>query len=134
MTSKESEKLHKRSKHLSAPLSSDLREDYGFRSISVREGDEVRVMTGDFKGMEGEVTEVDTKNKKLVIENVETAKVDGMEVPNPVHPSNVELTKLESDEMRDKIIERRSEGGKERRKETSEEDERPESKESTEEE
>lgn len=126
MNKKTSRSLHKRGRTLSSRLSSDLREDYGFRSLPVREGDEVRLIGGDFIGVEGEVSEVDTKNQRITVEGVETAKADGSEVPISVHPSNVEITDFEKDDMREKIIERRSKGGKKRRKEASEEAERPE--------
>lgn len=112
---------------MSAPLSSDLRDRYGFRSLPVREGDKVSLTRGDFKEMEGKVTEVDTESQRIIVEGVEIAKADESEVPNPVHPSNVEITELEEDRMREKIIERRSEVGEERRKETPEEAQRTES-------
>lgn len=126
MGDQKSEPLHKKIKSLSANLSFDLREDLGFRSLSLREGDEVRVMRGDFKGMEGEITEVDTDNRMVVVEGVETATADETEVPRPVHASNLEITDLEDDEMRDKIIERRSQDGEERSEETSEASQRAE--------
>ncbi len=127
---KESKSQHERRKSMVAPLSHDLREDYGFRSIGIRVGDEVEVKAGDFKGMEGEVTRVDTDSNRIEIEGVEIATADETEVSSPVHPSNVVITDLEGDDMRDKIIERRSEGGKERQEEASEEAERAESTES----
>lgn len=127
MTSNNSQKLHKRKNLLSASLSSDLKDDYGFRSLPVREGDKVRLLRGDFTGVEGRITEVDAKNQRITVEGVETAKTDESEVPTPVHPSNVEITEIEKDPAREKIIERRSKIGEKRRKETSEETERPES-------
>lgn len=131
MAKKDSQPMHKRIKSMSAPLNSDLREKYGFNSISVRVGDKVELVRGDFKGMEGEVIEVDTDSQRIVVEGVETAKADETEVPHPVHPSNVEITELEKDRMREKIIERRSEYGEERREEALEETQRSESQEST---
>lgn len=127
----EEKPLHKRRKAIAASLGPDLREEYGFRSISVRVGDKVRMMRGDFKGMEGEVTEVDTDSERIVVEGIDVATADETEVPFPVHPSNVEITDLEKDNMREKIIERRSEHVEERREEASEEVERSESKENS---
>ncbi|MFP4005878.1 MAG: 50S ribosomal protein L24 [Candidatus Hadarchaeia archaeon] len=126
MSDTKNEPLHKKIKSISATLSSDLREEYGFRTLSLREGDEVRVLRGDFKGMEGEITEVDTDKRRVVVEGVETATADETEVPRPVHASNLELTDLVSDEMRDKIIKRRSESGEKRSEETSEASQRAE--------
>lgn len=131
MSKNDSASLHLRGKTMSAPLGPDLREEYGFRSLSIREGDKVRLLRGDFEGMEGEVAEVDRDSQRITIEGVETAKADGTEVSTPIHPSNVEIIGLERDDMRDKIIERRSEIVEERREETSEETELSESEESS---
>ncbi len=130
MSNKDSKSLHEKRKSMVAPLSSDLREDHGFRSLSVREGDEVEVKTGDYAGMEGEVTNIDTDSQRIEIEGIEAAKADETEVSIPIHPSNVEITNIEKDDMRDKIIERRSESGEKRQEETSEETERTEDTES----
>jgi len=102
--------LHRRRKSMSAHLSTDLREEYGFRSIPIRRGDKVRLLRGDFEGMEGEVTGINTKNRKIIVEGLETATADGTEVSAPVHYSNVEITRLEKDKMREKIIERKTGG------------------------
>lgn len=131
MSENDPQPLHKRRKTMAAPLSSDLREEYGFRSLSVRAGDKVRLTRGDFEGMEGEVNEVDTDSQRIIVEGVETPKADETEVPTPVHPSNVEIIGIEKDSMREKIIDRRSESGKERSKEASQETKRSESKESS---
>ncbi len=121
MKDNSSKSIQKRRKAMAAPLSDDLKKKYGFRSLTVRSGDKVRVLRGDFVGVEGEVSEVDTDRERILVEGVETATADEMEVSSPIHPSNVEITKLEKDKMRDKIIERRSEYGKERRERISEE-------------
>lgn len=131
MTKDKSKSLHLRGKAMSAPLSSELREKYGFRSAPVREGDKVELVRGDFKGVEGEVTEVDRDRQRIIVEGVETAKADESEVSTPIHPSNIEITELEIDEMREKIVERRSEYGEERREKALEEAERAESLESS---
>lgn len=110
MTKNKSKPLHRKRKSMSASLSPDLKEEYGFRSISVRNGDKVRIMRGDFEGLEGEITEIDTKKERIIVEGLETAKADETEVPAPVHPSNVEITKLEKgDEMREKVMQRKAE-------------------------
>ncbi len=124
--------LHRKMKSISARLGPEIRDNYDFRSISLRAGDEVRVKRGDFKGLEGEITEVDTDNQRILVEGVDVATADETEVSNPVHPSNVEVIDLEDDDKRNKIIERRSENVEKRREEPSEEDERTESTESSE--
>lgn len=76
----------------------------------------MRVMRGDFKKLEGDVLEVDTKRRRIQIQGATTTKADGTQVPMPVVPSNVVLIKLASDKERDKVLERRSKGGEERTK------------------
>jgi large subunit ribosomal protein L24 len=107
--------LHRRRKLLAAPLSPELRKKHGCRSLPVRRGDKVKLTHGDFKGMEGEVIEVDSKRCRINIEDVKTTKADESEVPQFVHPSNVIITKLGvGDKVRDKILKRRSVSGQKR--------------------
>jgi large subunit ribosomal protein L24 len=74
----------------------------------------VRIACGDFKKLEGDVLDVDTKRYHIHVEGVVTTKADGTQVPRPIAPSNVALIKLVSDKERDKVLERRSKVGKER--------------------
>ncbi len=108
--------VHRRHRFLSTLLSRELRKKYRTRSLPVRKGDKVRIMHGDFKKLEGDVLEVDTKRRRIQIQGATTTKADGTQVPMPVVPSNVVLIKLASDKERDKVLERRSKGGEERTK------------------
>ncbi|RDD53568.1 MAG: 50S ribosomal protein L24 [Candidatus Korarchaeota archaeon NZ13-K] len=100
--------LHHRAKIMSAPLSEELRSKYGIRSLPVRRGDRVRVVRGDFRGSEGEVISVDRKRYRIAIKGIVRKKADGTEVPVPIHPSKVVITKLNlKDEARRRILERR---------------------------
>lgn len=96
--------LHRRGKLLSAQLSPDLRRKYGIRSMRVRKGDRVVVRKGDFKKMEGNVLEVDTKRGMIKVEGVVVTKSDGTQVPRMLRPSNVMIVKLAEDRMREKIL------------------------------
>lgn len=99
--------LHKRHKLVVATLSDKLREEYHRRSLSVRKGDTVRVMRGDFKGHEGKVEKVNLKKGRILIEGVTVSKADGTERFHPIHPSNVMIIKAQmKDEERKKIVER----------------------------
>jgi len=73
-------------------------------------------MRGDFKKLEGDVLEVDTKRRFIQIQGATTTKADGTQVPVPSVPSNVMLIKLALDKERDSVLERRSKSGKERTK------------------
>ena len=99
---------HLRHKLLSAPLSKELRAKYGFRSLPVRVGDRVRVMRGDYKGIEGKVIRVDRERGRVYIDTVTRTKVDGTPVNVPIHASKVMIIELDlSDKWRKKIIERK---------------------------
>ncbi len=103
--------LHSRHKHLSAPLSRELREKYKTRSLPVRKGDRVRVLTGDFKKLEGDIVEVDMKRGFIQVEGGAVTKADGTQVPRMIHPSNVLLLRLAEDKERARVLERRSGSG-----------------------
>jgi len=101
--------LHLRHKIMSATLSKELRQKYGVRNLPVRTGDKVRIMRGDYKGVEGKVVEVDLKRYRIYVEGVTLKKINGTEVFYPIHPSNVMIVELNlDDERRKKIIERRA--------------------------
>ena len=99
---------HARRKAVASSLSPELREKYGKRSMPVVTGDTVVVTRGseDVRGIEGKVLRVLTRNGRVSVDGVTTAKADGTEVAAPVHASNVMITKLElSDEWRkDKLL------------------------------
>jgi large subunit ribosomal protein L24 len=99
--------LHLRHKFLSAPLSEELRDKFGRRSLPVRKGDTVRVMRGDDVGKEGKVRAVDLKKGQLTMEGVVVARSDLSEVPRPLQPSNVLITKLDlKDKLREAALKR----------------------------
>ncbi len=94
--------FHIRHKFMSAPLSEELRDKYEKRSFPLRKGDTVKVMRGDDKGKEGKVRSIDMKKEKITVEGVVVSRSDLSEVPRPIHPSNVVITKLE---LKDKVRE-----------------------------
>ncbi len=101
--------LHIRKKFLSAPLSPDLIAKYGVKRLTVRKGDTVRIMRGEWRGHEGKVVSVDYGKIAVHIDGVTVKKADGTPVYYPVHPSNVTIINLNlSDKARRKIMERRS--------------------------
>ena len=105
------EPLHARHKHLAAPLSPELKHTYGFRSLPVRKGDRIKVLGGDFIGLEADVVEIDTKHYRIKVSGASVAKADGTEVPRSISPSKVMILKLKTDKERDKIFTRRPKVG-----------------------
>ncbi|MEM3402169.1 MAG: 50S ribosomal protein L24 [Candidatus Hadarchaeales archaeon] len=92
--------FHIRRKLLSAPLSDELQKKHGRKSIPVRKGDRVKILRGDFAGLEGEVVRVDLKKSRIYVEGASTAKADGTQVLRPIHPSKVVLLSLVEDKER----------------------------------
>lgn len=100
--------LHIRHKFMTSPLSKELRKEHGIRSIPVRTGDSVKVKTGQFKGTTGKVSKVSLSKVKIYVEGAKISRADGSESFYPIHPSNVEITKLDlSDEKRAAKLEAR---------------------------
>ncbi|KHO48309.1 MAG: large subunit ribosomal protein L24 [archaeon GW2011_AR5] len=92
--------MHVRQRLVSAHLEKMLRKEYGKRSLTVRKGDEVRIMTGQFRGTRGKVSRVDMKALKVYVENAKMKKVSGQEVEVAIDPSNIMITKLNFDDKR----------------------------------
>jgi len=102
--------LHERHEQVKAPLSDDLREEFGQRSVRVNAGDTVEVMRGDFAGEEGEVMDVDLKSATLHVEDIVLEKADGEDVVRPLDASNVRVSFLDrSDDRREARLEGDSE-------------------------
>jgi large subunit ribosomal protein L24 len=93
-------------KGLSAPLSSELQERYRRRSFPVRKGDTVKIMRGDFTGIEGKVNRVDRDRGRLFVEGLSREKVSGTSALMTVHSSKVTITNLNlSDKWRADVLE-----------------------------
>ena len=100
---------HKKRKFISAPLSPNLRVEYGTRSMPVRVNDTVSITKGDRKLAEGRVLRVNTKDLKIYIEGVTRTRQDGSTVQIPIRAENVMITRLNlDDEWRREILERKS--------------------------
>ncbi|MEM3078604.1 MAG: 50S ribosomal protein L24 [Nitrososphaerales archaeon] len=99
--------IHRRRKLLSCHLSPELRAKYGSRAFPVRAGDTVKILRGDFDGIEGKVAEVNTRDLRIYVEGVTREKVSGTTVKVPIHPSKVMITSLNlDDKLRVKALER----------------------------
>ena len=87
--------LHRRQAMVSAHLSKELRKAYKRRAMTLRKGDEVRIMKGEFRGTFGKIEDIDLQKLKVTIENVKKRKITGQEMPARLDPSNLLITKLE---------------------------------------
>ena len=98
---------HLISKQLGSPLSKELKEKYHRRSLRVVEGDSVKVLRGEFKGIEGKVTQVSTEKRGVAIEGIKREKLKGGSVDIYIHPSNIMITALNlEDKWRQNRLER----------------------------
>lgn len=106
---------------MSCRLNKDLSTKYSVRSIPVRKGDNVEIMSGALKGREGKVMTVYRRRRCIYIEKVVRSKVNGTQVQVPVHPSNCRVTSLKLDKDRKAILERkkRTEVSKDKHKQMS---------------
>ena len=89
---------HRRRRILSASLSTELKTSQGRNSYPVRKGDTVKILRGDFAGIEGKITNIDTKRQRLFVEGVSREKVAGTSTNVSVHCSKVMITKLNLDD------------------------------------
>ena len=90
--------LNIKHKFIHAHLSKNLRAKYGRRSIGLRKGDKVKVMSGQFRKNEGNIERIDIKRIRVFVSGIETAKKDGTKRLLPLHPSNLMITDLSLDD------------------------------------
>ncbi len=81
-----------------AVLEDSLRKQYGRKNIRVVKGDSVRVMRGEYKGVEGKVEKVNTEDATFHIEGIQREKIRGGQVKVPIHSSNVMVISLNLDD------------------------------------
>jgi large subunit ribosomal protein L24 len=89
---------HRRDKMVGAVLEDSLRKQYGRKSMRVIKGDSVRVMRGEYKGVEGKVEKVNTEQAIFHIEGIQREKIRGGQVKVPIHSSNVMIISLNLDD------------------------------------
>ncbi|MFY9797502.1 MAG: 50S ribosomal protein L24 [Candidatus Nitrosopolaris sp.] len=85
---------HLRDSRVGSTLSDDLREQYGTRSCRLVKGDTVRVVRGEYSGIEGKVEKVNMLRGTLSIEGIQREKVKGGNVKVQIHSSNLIITGL----------------------------------------
>jgi large subunit ribosomal protein L24 len=66
--------------------------------MRVIKGDTVRILRGEYVGIEGKVEKVNTEKSTLSIEGVQREKIRGGNVKVQVHASNVQIISLNTDD------------------------------------
>lgn len=87
-----------RNKQLGSALSKELRKKYGKRSVRVIEGDSVKILRGEFKGVEGKISNVSTQKNSVAIEGVKKEKTKGDKFDVYIHTSNLVVTSINTDD------------------------------------
>ena len=98
---------HLTERRLRSPLSRALREKYGRRTVRVIAGDTIKVIRGEYSGIDGQVEKVNMKRGSLAIEGIQREKVRGGNVKVEINSTNVIVTDLDlDDKYRQALIQR----------------------------
>ena len=100
---------------VSSNLSDNLKKQYNKRSVNVIKGDTVKILRGEYKGVEGKVEKINALNGRLSIEGVQREKIKGGQVKVQIHSSNVVISSLKlDDDYRKNKIENKQQDNKSR--------------------
>ena len=95
--------LHIKHKFMASHLSKELRQKHSKRSITLRKGDKVKIMRGNFKGKVGVIEKVSSKMEKVFLNEIEVIKKDGTKQLVPLNPSNLLIIQLNTDDKKRKL-------------------------------
>ena len=87
-----------KSKQLTSPLSDELKKKYSKKNVRVVEGDSVKIVRGEFKGVDGKISEVSTAKNSVAIEGIKKEKTKGDKFDVYIHTSNLLVTGLNTDD------------------------------------
>ncbi|MBT6397431.1 MAG: 50S ribosomal protein L24 [Nitrosopumilus sp.] len=88
--------LQTKSKQLGSALSKVLQKKYGKKSARVIEGDSVSILRGEFKGVDGKISKINTAKSNVAIDGVKKEKTKGDKFDVYIHTSNLVITSLNS--------------------------------------
>jgi ribosomal protein uL24 len=83
-----------RRRRMTVPLSRDLRARFKARSLPIRKGDTVRVLSGSFVGREERVAKVDRRSYAVVLDNVTVKTGEDKLKALPIRTSHLVITRL----------------------------------------
>ena len=86
--------LHVKRNFLAAPLAPDLKARHGTRNLTVREGDNVKIIKGEFRGMTGKINSVNLRKSTVYVDGAERVRKDGTKSFFPLRPSNLMLIEI----------------------------------------
>jgi len=86
-----------RSKQLGSALSKDLQKKYGKRSVRVNEGDSIKIVRGEYKGVDGKISKVSPQKNSVTIDGIKKEKTKGDKFDVYIHTSNLLVTSLNSE-------------------------------------
>lgn len=90
--------MKRKSNIICSNLSNNLKKEYNTKSLRIVKGDSVKIMRGEYKGVEGKVEKLNTLKGRLSIEGVQREKIKGGQVKVQIHASNVRITSLHLDD------------------------------------
>jgi len=97
-----------RRERMASPLSADLKLKWKVNAMPVRTGDNVKVIRGGFKGVDGVVKACYRKKYVIHVEKCTRDKANGQTVFVGIDASNVTITELKMDKSRRAILLRRA--------------------------
>ena len=98
-----------RNKQIGATLSKQLRQKYHRRSIRIVNGDTVKIIRGEYKGIDGKVTKISLEKNSIAVEGVQREKLKGGKIDLYIHSSNTVITSLNTeDNWRTKKLEHKA--------------------------
>ncbi len=92
--------LHIKRRFLTAAVSAELKARYGAKAIPVREGDTVKLIKGEFRGVTGKINAVNLKKGTVYIDGVERVRKDGTKSYMPVMPSSLMISEASFEDRR----------------------------------
>jgi len=87
-----------RNKQVGAALSKQLRQKYHRRSIRIVNGDMVKILRGEYKGIDGKVTKISLEKNSVAVEGVQREKLKGGKIDLYIHSSNTVITSLNTED------------------------------------
>ena len=111
------------SKQLSSQLSKDLQKKYNSKTVRVVKGDTVKIVRGEFKGVDGKISRLFNEKNSVAVEGIKKEKTKGDKFDVYIHTSNLLVTDVNTeDKLRVAKLEGKTQKGKSTNKESKKEE------------